>query len=393
MMINPPPSRSFQLPLEISEGSISLEQLKMEAPGGIDLVIPDDYEQRAASPELHAEVFAIQRLLSLARHEIPLTFVWSAAVSQRLVDLIRLQPLLAVAVMLQAVSHRMGGLDAAQSHEALRAAREAVLKHHLIRNDLFTPSQILLCADSRGQGRHEQLYLPKTGALRPREHFETLVEDVLSNELSTSVDSKKFKWATGLGGIVAELFENTDMHAMVDLQGSRFPTNALRGLMFRRIPWAVQLRGEKYKLQNVEKNALEISVFDTGIGYLQSFTQSTQVPDIEFEWRVLHKCLERHYAPDIADARPAHRALGLAHVLRSLQAAGGRIEIRTGRLFAYRTFIQGELQAQMLPPGHDLSRFSWPRPRMLDMNKKVVAVPTAHEQTIGSAVRVVVPLS
>ena len=180
---------------------------------------------------------------------------------------------------------------------------------------------------------------------------------------------------------------------MSDLSGARFSINAMRGLMFKRIQLTVQLRGADNKLKEVAKDCLEISVFDTGLGYFRSFTRSEESRDIEFEWRVLHKCLERHFDEDIPEPRPAHRALGLAEVLRSLQTLAGRIEIRTGRTFGYRTFIDGQLQAQMHPPGSEWSRFAWPKPKLLDATKKVVAIPTAHEDIIGSAIRVVVPLN
>ena len=384
--------RSITLPLGISEGEAPLAELKQLAEG-LELVVPDDYEQLVRSNELSGEVFAIQRLLAISRLEIQITVLWGVAISQRLPEITRLQPLLAVALMLQGVSHRLAGLESPHAEQVLTAARQGVLKHRLIR-DLFSPSQLLLCADSRGHGRPEQLYLARGGALRPRSHFETLVQDVLATELQATADTaKQFKWASNLGVIVAELFENTDMHAMSDLSGARFSINAMRGLMFKRIQLTVQLRGADNKLQDVAKDCLEVSVFDTGLGYFRSFTRSDESRDIEFEWRVLHKCLKRHFDEDIPETRPAHRALGLAEVLRSLQTLAGRIEIRTGRTFGYRTFIDGQLQAQMQPPGSEWSRLSWPKPKLLDATKKVVAIPTAHEDIIGCAIRVVVPLN
>lgn len=384
--------RSIALPLGISEGEAPLAELK-QLGGGLELVVPDDYEQLVSSNELSGEVFAIQRLLAISRLEIQITVLWGLAISQRLPEITRLQPLLAVALMLQGVSHRLSGLESSHSEQVLTAARQGVLKHRLIR-DLFSPSQMLLCADSRGHGRPEQLYLSRGGALRPRSHFETLVQEVLATELRATADTaKQFKWASNLGVIVAELFENTDMHAMSDLSGARFSSNAMRGLMFKHIQLTVQLRDADNKLKDVAKDCLEISVFDTGLGYFRSFTRSDESRDIEFEWRVLHKCLERHFDEDISEPRPAHRALGLAEVLRSLQTLAGRIEIRTGRTFGYRTFIDGQLQAQMQPLGSEWSRFAWPKPKLLDATKKVVAIPTAHEDIVGSAIRVIVPLN
>ena len=384
--------KSLILPLGITEDEAPLEEL-LKLSTGLELVIPDNYEELVLSTELIGEVFAIQRLLTISRLGLPIVVRWAPAISKRLPDVARLQPLLAVALMLQGVNHKLAGLDAPLDEKVLTEARNGVLKHRLIK-DLFSPSQLLLCADSRGHGRPEQLYLPRGGALRPRSQFETLVQGVLASELKATGDTaKQFKWASNLGVIVAELFENTDIHAMTDLGGARFSVNAMRGLMFKRIKLTVQLRDPHQKLREVEKDCLEISVFDTGLGYLRSFTRSEEKHDIEFEWRVLHKCLERHFDDDIPDHRPEHRALGLAEVLRSLQTLAGRIEIRTGRTFGYRTFIEGQLQAQMQPPISDLSRFSWPRPRLLDAAKIVVAVPTAHEDIVGSAIRVIVPLS
>jgi len=295
--------------------------------------------------------------------------------------------------MLEGVTQKLSGVDVCQTEQLLTTARDAVFNHQLIK-DMFSPSQLLLCADSRGHGRPGQLYLPRGGALRPVSHFETLVQEVLATELKATGDqAKQFQWASSLGVIVAELFENTDKHAMTDLGRARFKTNAMRGLMFKRIKVTVPLRDNNKKSIEVEKDCLEVSVFDAGIGYFRSFTRSEDQHDIEFEWRVLHKCLERHFDEDIPDPRPPHRALGLAEVLRSLQTLAGRIEIRTGRTFGYRTFIEGQLQAQMQPLGSDLSRFRWPKPRFLDVTKKVVAIPTAHEDLVGSAIRVIIPLS
>jgi hypothetical protein len=135
-------------------------------------------------------------------------------------------------------------------------------------------------------------------------------------------------------------------------------------------------------------------VFDTGMGYLQSFTRQplTDQTDLGLEWKVFHNCLERHHDPELRDLRAAHRGMGLAEVLRALQDMEGRIEIRTGRLFAQRTFLPGELQALMAPFSSPMAHRRQPVPKMLDYQKKYVGVPTKHDPVVGTAVRVIVPL-
>lgn len=384
--------KSLNLPLGISEDNAPLADLKQLA-DGVCLVVPDNYEELIVSPVLNGEVFAIQRLLAISRLGIPIVVTWEPAISKRLVEITKLEPLLAILVTLQGVVHTLAGVDAKQANQAVSLARQAATKQELIQ-DMFAPSRLLLCADSRGYGRPEQLYFPKMGPLRPLSHFETLVQGVLSSELNATGDTaKQFKWAGSLGVIVAELFENTHIHAMTDVGGSPLSSNAMRGLVFKRIKLTVQQRDNDRKNVDVVKDCLEISVFDTGLGYFRSFTRSQQMHDIDYEWRVLHKCLERHFDDTIPDARSEHRALGLAEVLKKLQTLAGRIEIRTGRTFGYRTFIDGEFQVGMQQSDSEWSRFKWPRPTLLDLTKKLVAIPTAHEDILGSAIRVIVPLN
>ena len=130
------------------------------------------------------------------------------------------------------------------------------------------------------------------------------------------------------------------------------------------------------------------------MGYLQSFTREplTDQTDLAFEWKVFHNCLERHHDPELRDTRAAHRGMGLAEVLRALQQLEGRIEIRTGRLFAQRTFLPGELQAMMAPISSPWAHRRWPIPKMLDYQKKYVGVPTKHAPVVGTAARVIIPL-
>lgn len=361
----------------------------------VTLEIPGDYEVSIAVPGLPSEVFAIQRVLTLARLGVPLRVIWSATIAKNVKSSAPIFPLLAVLLMLQGTQHVLQGANVSESEAFVAAGRKGISLYRLV-SDLFSSSQVLLCADSRGQGRPINLYDSSTRQLRRREDFETLVIDVLSKQLDASVKRPNvFRNAGALGVIVAELFENTDLHARFNVTGSPLSPNAMRGIAFKRVK--IALGGTKGSVKNARPetvDCLEVSVFDTGVGYFSAYTKQEldQTVNLDFEWKVLHNCLERHYFSDVEDNRPSHRAMGLAEVLRALQALKGRIDVRTGRLFAYRTFMEGDLQAQMEELSSPLAQFAFPKPKMLDVEKKYLAIPSVHEKVVGSAVRVLVPL-
>lgn len=391
-----PTKRYLRLPIDLfEEKAHPLSQLVADAEI-VTLEIPDDYEAVIANPGLPGEVFAIQRVLTLARSGIPLRVVWSAKIAKKAQGSAPIFPLLAVLLTLQGAQHELQGASRSDTDIFVAAARKGISQYRLM-SDLFSASQVLLCADSRGQSRPADLYESATGQLRRREDFETLVIDVLSKQLDTSVkQTNAFRNAAALGVIVAELFENTDLHGRFDVNGAPLTPDAIRGVSFKRVK--ITLMGAKGSAKNTPAptvDCLEVSVFDTGIGYFSSYTKQelNKSTGLDFEWKVLHNCLERHYFAGVEDKRPSHRAMGLAEVLRALQALKGRIDVRTGRLFAYRTFMDGDLQAQMEELSSPLAHFAFPKPKMLDVEKKYLAIPSEHEEVIGSAVRVVVPLA
>ena len=385
----------LQIPIDLLvDGPTRSETIA--AQNAVCFSVPADYEALMAAPGLPSEVFAIQRLLTLARSGVQIHTIWHTAIAERAAVSVSLFPLLAVLLSLQRAHHRIEGKSAGEALEFETGARKAIARYRLT-NDLFSLSQIVLCSDSRGQGRPPDLYDKASGAVARRENFETLVLDVLARQVSTEVQqANTFKNAKALGVIVAELFENTDMHGRFDLSGKLLAPDAMRGLAFKRI------KIEKPRPRSLEKDAaaevldcMEVQIFDTGLGYYPSYTRKPieSSTSLKEEWQVLHNCLERHYFPDVDDGRAGHRAMGLTEVLRSVQALRGRIEVRTGRLYAYRTFMDGDLQAQMEEVTSRFAHISWPRPRMLDVEKRYVAIPSSHDIMVGTAVRVVVPLS
>lgn len=357
----------------------------------LQLEIPDDYEELTKAVA-QPEVLAIQRLLTLSRSGARLRVRWSHVMVERVLSSASIYPLLSALLLLESVEH---SFPEKQSISATKLAelRKSILKHRFSR-DFFSDSEVVICKDNTDI-RSADFYSQTTLKLRPREDFETLIVDALAAQsLSGPQASSLYKRAMALGVITAELFENTEMHGNLDLAGKPLGRDSLRGVLFKRIRMEVPVIRPKPDESQIRKvECFEVSVFDSGVGYFSSYTKSPPTPDtpLDDEWKVLHNCLERHYYPNVVDNRAGHRAMGLFEVLRAIQSLKGRIEIRTGRLYAYRTFLDGELQAQMRPKA-EFTHFAWPKPRLLDVEKKYLARPTEQEPLIGSSVRILVPL-
>ena len=364
----------------------------VEANMVLEIHIPSDYEELLAATA-QPEVIAIQRLLTLARRGARFNAKWDSAMAKKVLASASIYPLLSVLLSIDSAEHIFPDarvVDAA----GLASVRKSILKYQFSR-DLFSDSEMVVCKDS-SEIRPNDLYSTKSLQLRPREDFETLVVDALTAQsLSSLTATSLYRRASALGVVAAELFENTDMHGRLDLSGKPIGSDSFRGVIFKRIRVELPVtrpRPEEPRMRSVD--CFEISVFDSGVGYFSSYTRGKDISEasLDEEWKVLHNCLERHYYPQVSDGRAGHRAMGLFEVLRAIQSLKARIEVRTGRLFAYRTFLDGELQAQMRPRD-DFAHIAWPKPRLLDVERKHLAIPSKHEPLVGASVRIVVPLN
>lgn len=376
--------------------------LMSEVPGGLgaaagqpmQLFVPDNYENLLSAAKGQSEVLGVQRLLTLARNGGALRVSWQPAIAKKAFASGSIYPLLAVLLLIQHAEHWLLQPDGSESKLAVDSVRRSIVRHRLAR-DFFADSDIVVCADSLGEGLPADLYDSASRRLRSREDFETLIVDALSAQRRGSIGSTaSYSSVSALGVIVAELFENTDMHAKLDLDGRPLQSNSVRGLILKRV--VIEVPPDKGSPKGATPRPVEcfeVSVFDSGLGYYPSYTRRALDSTVELkdEWKVLHNCLERHYYPELKDSRAGHRAMGLYEVLRALQTLKGRVEIRTGHLFAYRTFLDGQVQAQMQPMAA-MAHLAWPKPRLLDVEKKYVAVPSKQDALVGTSVRVVVPL-
>ncbi len=389
-------SDAIKLRIPIGLADVAPSQWKSAIDGRVELDIPADYEQLSSSSGSAGEVFAIQRLLSLARNKTPIQVSWPSELLKRMPTGASLHPLLAIAISLQGATHECADIATADVDDLISRARRQIFAYRL-RGDFFTDSQVLLCADSRGHGRPLDMYDRSSNGLRSREDIETTVLGVLSPQLnSAEAASQKFSMAGALAVVVAELFENTHLHGRLDSVGTPVGPDAMRGLLFRRVTVTLPEHQHSGRLVAArEVSGLEVSVFDSGIGYFASYMRHAldSSTDLAEEWKVMHKCFARHFHPELVDHRQRQRGMGLYEVLRALQELKGSIEVRTGRLFAYRSFFEGELLPQMRPPSGPWARISLPKPVLLDVQNRLAPRPTANDAVIGSAVRIVVPLA
>ena len=336
-----------------------------------------------------SSVLNIQALATSMHSVSELLIVWPREYWTHFAEAPNTFPMLAACLLHNRIQHAIRGqTEAAQ----LAPIRSAISKHRLI-FDWFSAPQALLCADHLGLGRPKDLYGPSsTPGIRSREDFEQLIFPFIERQLAIDIDKKKaFKWRAALASVIYELFENTELHGKTNVNGAPL-SPSIRGIVFREVP--LQLYQPTNKLPPPRSRCIEIGVFDTGIGYFQKSqkTELTQQTPLREEWTVLHACLSTHLE-DLVDpsSDKGLHGIGLYEVLRALKFLSGAMEIRTGRLHGYRSFLPGDLPLQMESPASK-DRPNMPKSTLLDYKARYLRRPSEHPQAPGSAVRILVPL-
>lgn len=359
----------------------------------LDLFVPDTYEEALKENFAAPEVVAIQRLITVSKRK-SIHVYWGAGIAARASAQPHLFPLLAILLLLDAASHSVL-TDGEWQARGVKGVGRAIQGHQLLKTQPGE-SDLVVSVEGRVNSLASDLYDLETLSLLPRDNLVTLAMELFGSQIVAESSVRSiYDNANLLGTILAELIENSEMHGRLDASGRPILKSAVRGVMFRRVKMTFDMKrkpGGQTLTKDVE--CFEASVFDSGIGYYESYTREPLSPDTDtsLEWKVLHKCLERHFYPELPDSRPAHRGMGLYEVLRALQVLKGRIELRTGSVYGYRTFFEEELQVAM-EPRHPLAHITWPKPVLLDVQKKYLTVPTKHEPLVGSSIRILIPLN
>lgn len=214
------------------------------------------------------------------------------------------------------------------------------------------PSAEILCADHLGRDNPYLLNLPgKTGSarLRPREVFPDLASWLLRRTVPTEYQALIApETPEGLGGMIFELFKNTQDHARVDCSGNLLDISirALKTLhhavrpellvaMVRDYPPLAHFCGSLRPPRDaVQTHLFELSVLDAGPGFAVSrLGRPLATITREEEEAAVRQCFATF------TAKGSDRfGQGLPHVLRLLRHERGFLRLRTGRVSLHADF-------------------------------------------------------
>jgi hypothetical protein len=217
------------------------------------------------------------------------------------------------------------------------------------------PSAEIVCADHIGRGTPYLLYQRSAKGgfeLRSRENFRVLAGWLLRKAIP-AVYLETLDPAAGdaIGGMLYELFKNTEDHALVDGRGDLLNTSirALKTNHFGIVPAellrivedvppiASYCRSLTAQAGGVQTHLFELSVFDSGPGFAATWTGRSleELSDAEEECAVRH-CFGRGSTK--RGKGESRFGEGLPHVMRMLQKERGFLRLRTGRISLFADY-------------------------------------------------------
>lgn len=153
-----------------------------------------------------------------------------------------------------------------------------------------------------------------------------------------------------LVSIIYELMKNTHDWARTDNSSKILNPNS-RGVLIKFIKKTKENYIENYKnhkglksyFDNFNTNVkdelyfIEISVFDSGIGYVKRFTNDDYLPDINQQVEIVKKCLIKHNTSD-KTLEKDNKGIGLDKILEVLDKKGVFL-LKTNNVFVYRNMV------------------------------------------------------
>lgn len=181
------------------------------------------------------------------------------------------------------------------------------------------------------------------------EYLMNSLEETLNYVLTfnQSAREKLLPLKTDLVSIIFELMKNTHDWARTDNNSKLLNPNN-RGVLIKFIKKTKENYIENYKNHKGLKSYfdsfstnikdelyfIEISVFDSGIGYINRFTSSDDLPNIEEQITIVKDCLIKHNTSD-KTIEKENKGIGLDKIMNVLNEKGLYI-LKTNNVFVYR---------------------------------------------------------
>ena len=214
----------------------------------------------------------------------------------------------------------------------------------------------IVCADHLNRSAPYLLYQGETGQaprLRPRSSFATLASWLLRQTVPEAYQHKIApQLDDALGGMMFELFKNTEDHGQIDVSGNilSMSIRAIKTVHHAVVPdRLVQIVADYPPLANycqsleaaegaAQTHLFELSVLDSGPGFAVSRT-GRRLADIapDEEEAAVRDCFTTFSAKG-----GLRFGQGLPHVLRVLRHERGFLRLRTGRLSMHADFSVGD---------------------------------------------------
>ncbi|NHN24954.1 hypothetical protein FIA58_004615 [Flavobacterium jejuense] len=181
------------------------------------------------------------------------------------------------------------------------------------------------------------------------EYLMNSLEDTLNYVLTfnQSAREKLLPIKKDLVSIIFELMKNTHDWARTDNNSKMLNPNN-RGLLMKFVKKTKENYIENYKNHNGLKSYfdsfstnlkdelyfIEISVFDSGIGYVNRFTSSDALPNIDEQINIVKDCLIKHNTSD-KTIEKENKGIGLDKIMTVLDKKGVFI-LKTNNVFVFR---------------------------------------------------------
>lgn len=319
-----------------------------DAPQNEPLILPLNLRHLGCGGEASLS----QMLVTWAQPRPPATLKTYVETPEQIEELIRRLPGLIGVLCAGAVTGLSDTGDLTHQIRAAALARLTTLLSGKPKAAYRGSSVEIICADHLGRDSPYLLYQldnDQTPRLRPRHSFTLLASWLLQQTVHPAYQNRiSPQMPEALGGMIFELFKNTEEHGQVDAFGNILSTSirAIKTLHHAIKPGKlVQIVADYPPLAHYcrsleaaegasQTHLFELSILDSGPGFAVSKARRTLAElDLAEEEAAVRDCFTT-----FSSKGGSRFGQGLPHVLRVLRQERGFLRLRTGRLSIHADF-------------------------------------------------------